>query len=84
MGRPCCLAFLDEFFPAPGAGNGDLSLAPGDPDGLAALGAVKIPVIPVPDPIHALEEFPVLLITLVGVAGQRTENGYRYSVAGNC
>ena len=76
-------ALADKLFPAAGTGNGNLALTPGNADGLLALGTVEIPVIPVPDPIHALEEFPVLLITLVGVAGQRTENGPEHQGIGD-
>ena len=75
MGRPYCLTFLDKFFPATGAGDGDLSLTPGNPDGLAALGAFKIPVIPVPDAVHEFQKSPVLLVPLVGIPGEAAENG---------
>ena len=72
----CLLScFLGEFFPAAGAGDGDLALAPGHPDHLAALGAVEIPVLPVLQTACQLQEFPVFLVALVGVPGQSPENG---------
>jgi hypothetical protein len=43
------LGFFDEFFFALGAGNGDLTFAFGDPDGLAAFGAGVVSVVPVLD-----------------------------------
>ena len=57
------------------AGNGNLSLAPGNTHHLAAFGAVKIAVVPVLYPAHKLQKFPVLLVTLVGIPGQTAANG---------
>jgi len=67
--------FLHEFFPAAGTGNGNLSLSSGYPHHLTALGAVEIPVLPVLDPAHQLQELPVLLIALISIPGQGPENG---------
>ena len=69
------LRFLDKLFSAPGAGDGDFSLASGDPDHLVALGAVKIPVLPVPDPFKEMQEFPVFLVAFIGIAGQAAHDG---------
>ena len=66
--------FPDEFLLAPGTGDGDFALSPGDPDGLPAFGAVKIPVVPVFETVKNQQEFPVFLVTLIGVAGQGPEN----------
>lgn len=63
------LSFADEFLPAFWAGDGDLTLAPGDPDGLMAAGAAIIPMLPV---LLLLQEHKipaVFLITLIGVPG---------------
>ena len=72
------LRLLHEFFPAAGAGDGDLALAPGDPDHLAAFGTVEIPVIPVLQPVKDLQKFPVFLVALVGVPGKDPENGQKH------
>ena len=69
------LRFLYELFPAAGAGDGDFAFAPGDPDHLAALGAVEIAVLPVLHPAENLQELPVFLIAFIGVPGQHPENG---------
>jgi hypothetical protein len=68
------LRLFYKAFPAPGTGDGDLSLSTGDPDHLAALGAVKIPVLPVFQPVENLQEFPVLLIALIGIPGEGAPN----------
>ena len=62
--------FLYKLFTAAGTGDGDLSLAPGNPDSLAALGAVEITVLPIFHPVIYLQEFPVFLITLVRIPGE--------------
>ena len=69
------LSFLHETLPALGAGNGDLAFSPGDTDHLTALGTVIITVLPILQPGEKLQEFPVLLITLIGIAGEAAENG---------
>ena len=66
---------FDELFPAFGAGNGDLALSPGNPDGLMAFWAVEIPVLLVPVPIQADQKLPVFLVTLVMVPGEAPEQG---------
>ena len=71
----CISGLFDELFPALGAGNGDLALALGHPDGLAALGTGVIAVVPILELIHQQEELAVLLIALVGVAGEAAHQG---------
>ena len=66
--------FSDEFFLAPGAGDGDFPLPSGHPHQLAALGAVKVAVVPILRPVHQLQKFTVLPIALVGVPGQGAPN----------
>ena len=39
--------FLNEFLFAFGAGDSDLSFAPGDPDLLAAAGTIKVTMLPI-------------------------------------
>ena len=75
MRRALFLRFADKFLLAPGAGDGDFALAPGNPDGLAALGAVEIAVVPVLEPVKDQQEFPVLLVALVGIPGEGPEDG---------
>lgn len=77
-------AFADEFFLAPGAGDGDLALALGNPDILAAPGAIIIAMVPVLDPVEDLQELPVLLITLVGIAGEGPADGPDHQAIGKC
>ena len=64
------LRFLDKPLLALGAGNGDFALAAGNADDLSALGAVKVPMLPILQTVKKLEEFAVLLIALVGIAGE--------------
>ena len=68
------LGFADEFFTALGAGDGDFAFSPGDPNLLAALGAVKIPVLFIFEPLQKHQIFPVFLIPLIGIAGKAAEN----------
>ena len=69
------LRLADELFPAPGAGDGNFPLAPGHAHQLVALGTVEITVVPIFQPSHDLQEFPVFLIALIGVPGEGPENG---------
>ena len=69
------LCFTNKFFVAAGAGDGNFSLPPGHPHHLTALGAVKVAVVPVLQPIDYLQKLPVFLIPLVGVPGQGAEDG---------
>ena len=69
------LGFLNELFFTLGAGDGNFAFSPGNPDHLAALGAIEIPMLPILDPIQQLQEFPVFLVALVGIPGQGPENG---------
>ena len=50
--RELLLRLLDKFFPTFWAGDGNLPLALGHPHQLTALGAVKVPVIPILKPIQ--------------------------------
>ena len=61
--------FLDKLFLALGAGNGDLTLSPGDPNLLAAAGTVKIPMLPILQLFKNHQKFSVFLIPLIGIAG---------------
>ena len=63
-------ALADELFPAAGTGDGDLALTPGNPDSLAALRAIEIAMLPVLDPVDERQEFPVFLVSLVGLPGE--------------
>ena len=67
--------FSDELLPAFGAGDGDFALPPGNPDGLMALGTVEIAVVPVLQAVEKQEKGPVLLIALIGIPGESTEDG---------
>ena len=64
---------LDKLLSALGAGDGDLTLATGDTDGLAALGAGEIAVLPVLDLVKETKELSVLLVPGVCVAGEHPE-----------
>jgi hypothetical protein len=66
---------FNELLLALGTADGDLAFAPGDPDSLLATGATEVPVVPVLDPLLERQEFPILLVTLVGVPGKGSENG---------
>ena len=68
------LCFLNELLLAFRAGNGDLALTFGNPDALAASGTGVIPMVPVLEPSPTGQKPPVFPVTLVGVAGQGTEN----------
>ena len=61
---------LDEFFPALGAGDGNLALASGDADGLLTLGAGKVAVVPILDAVNQQEKLAVLIVAFVGAAGE--------------
>ena len=67
--------FLNEFFLALGAGDGDFSFALRDPHRLAAAGAVKIAVVPVLEPVQQHQKSAIFLVTLVGVPGEGAEHG---------
>ena len=59
--------FFNELLTALGAGDGNLAFAPGYPDHLTAPGTIEIAVLPVLDPVHQHQKFPVFLIALVGI-----------------
>jgi len=77
------LSLLYELFPAFGASDGDLTLASGNTDRLAALGTLKITVFPILDPVDDLTILPVFLITLISVPGQASENHKTQEAVGN-
>ena len=64
---------LDKLFPALGAGNGDLALTPGHADGLAALGAAVIAVVPILDSVDEQQKTAVLIVALVRFPGEAAE-----------
>ena len=72
------LGFLDKLFPALWAGDGDLAFSSGNPHHLAAPGTIIIAVLPILDPVHQLQIFPVFLIALVGIPGEAAENGQKH------
>ena len=82
MAKPLLLGFSDKLFPAFGAGDSDLSLATGDPDGLVALGAIEMLVLPVLDPIQDHQKPPVFPVTLIGVPGEAPEKSPKHQDIG--
>ena len=78
------LSFPDKLFPALGAGDGNLALAPGHPNHLTALGTVIVAVLAIFQPVKKLEKFPVFLIPGIGIAGQGPANGPDHQTVGNC
>ena len=64
------LCGFDEAFLTPWTSDGDFTLATGNTDGLAALGAIEIPVLPVTDLVKEPEELPIFLITGIGIPGK--------------
>jgi hypothetical protein len=72
-----------EFFLTLGTGDGDLTLASGDSDSLPALGAIKIAVLPVLQPFKELQKLPVLLVSLIGIPGQASEDRPKHQDIGN-
>ena len=83
MGRIFILSLLYKLFPALGAGNSDLTLASGNADRLAALGALKIAMLPILRTVHDLAVLPVLLVSLVGILRQASENHQTQETIGN-
>ena len=77
------LSLLYELFPAFGAGDGNLALASGNANGLVALGALEVAVLPVLEPVHHLAILPVFLVALVGVLGEAPENHQTQETVGN-
>lgn len=69
----CFLCLSYEFFLTFGAGDGDFAFAPGNPYLLAAAGAVKVAVLPVPKPLQKHQVFSVFPIALIGIPGERPE-----------
>ena len=67
--------FLHEFFPAFGAGDGDLALALGHPHRLAALGADEVAMLLVLDPVDEHQKSLVFPVALVNIPGKTPENG---------
>ena len=83
MGVAEFLGFADEFFPAAGTADGDLTLPSGDPDHLTALGAVEIAVFAILQTIKEQEEFPVFLEPLVGIPGKGSGERPDHQAIGN-
>ena len=81
-GAAVVLRFTNEFFPALGAGDGDFAFASGHANHLMALGAVKIAVLAVFQPVEELEEFPILLIPGIGIPGQTAVDGPDHQTIG--
>ena len=77
------LGFLDKLFSALGAGDGDFAFSFGDPDRLAAAGAVEITVLPVLDSVQQHQKFPVFLVALIGIPGEAPEYGPEHEHIGN-
>ena len=73
VAKPLLLGFSDKLFPAFGAGDSDLSLATGHPDGLVALGAIEMLVLPVLDPVQDHQKPSVFPVALIGVPGEAPE-----------
>ena len=71
-----------EFFLALGAGDGDLSLSPGNTDGLPTLGTVKVAMLTVFQPLKELPKLPILLIAPVGIPGQAAKDGPKHQHIG--
>ena len=67
-------SLLYELFLAFRAGDGDLAFAPGNPDLLTAAGAVKVAMLPVLQLLEEQQEFPVFVITFVGLTGKAAED----------
>ena len=67
--------FFDKPLLAPGAGNGKFALTAGNADGLLALRAGEVAMLPILDPLQEDQKFPVFLVTLVGIPGKGTEEG---------
>ncbi len=65
--------FLDELLSTAGAGNGNLSLPPGDADGLPAFRAAEVAVVPIFQAIQQLKEPPVFLVPLGLVSREHTK-----------
>ena len=75
--------FAYKFFAALRAFDGDLSLVPGYPDALAALGAIEIPMFPILKPLQKQQKTTVFPVALVGIAGEAPENGPEHETVGN-
>ena len=72
------LCFTNELFLALGAGNGDLTLALGNTDLLAALRAIVIAMLLILKPLQQHKILAVLLVTLVGISGKHPEESPNY------
>ena len=72
------LGFLDEFFSAFGAGDGNFALTPGNANLLTAAGAVVIPMLTVLYAFYKLQILSIFLIPLIGVAGKHSGNSPKH------
>ena len=77
------LSLLDEFLPAFGAGDGDLSLSPGYPYLLVAAGAVIVAVILVLQLLPKQKELAVFFVALIYISGQAAYDGQDHENIGN-
>ena len=80
---PGILCFFNEPLPAFGAGYGDLALVTGHPDGLAAFGALKIPMVPVLQPVLKGKKFAVFLIPQIFIPGHTADDGPDHQTVGD-
>ena len=85
--RILCRLFLClslKAFLAFGTGDHNFALAPGHAHRLTAFGAVKIPMLPVLDPIQQHQKPPIFPIPLVGVPGKGTKNRPNHQCIRSC
>jgi len=68
------LGFTDKFFFALGTGDGDFSFPSGDTNGLPAMGAVKMPVLPIFYSVQHPQIPAIFLIPAILIPGKRPEN----------
>lgn len=67
-------SLLNKLLFAPRTSDGNFSFAPGHANLLMAAGTVVISVLPILQLFQALQKFPILLIPLIGIPGQHTED----------
>ena len=82
LGKGAFLGLLNKLLLTLGAGDGNLALAAGYTDGLPAAGTVIIPMLPVTEPLPETQIPPVLLVPLIGIPGEHTENGNAHQYIG--
>ena len=77
------LRFLYEFFFTFGAGDCNFTLSFGYTDRLVAARALKIAVIPILQPIHQHQKFPIFPIPFVGIPGKGAKKGNTHQAVGH-